>query len=214
MKLHEVFNDPMDPTTHYPIEDHRVRSAISRIVSKDPKNRVIGAGSFAAVHTPDLENWGDVHRTSHEDDSNVYFLDAITHAPQHVQNNPYLPRVRSTSIEGGVHTAIMERLQPFQTGSIAGNKGLLMVILNEIDGDHRLSEREVTVSHITNAIQSALFQPSAHSWGSNPAFREACEFIRSVEEENDSTIDIHDGNIMWRLTYPRPQLVITDPIAW
>jgi hypothetical protein len=49
----------------------------------------------------------------------------------------------------------------------------------------------------------------------DPELREALDFISKVQSEGKRkfTMDLHSGNIMWRITGNRPQLVIMDPLA-
>ena len=174
------------------------------------KTQAVGAGAAAYVHAPtDERQLNKVHRVTHQGEATAVYLNKIAKS-RIASANPFFPKVYATRTKSGTVTHTIERLVPFNT--IAKNTELLES-LREQYFDRDLMYRAAPEDFV-NAIRLVFRKPE---YAKDPMLKQAVEFIIHLKQElkdrgQEATVDIHVGNIMWRLTGNIPQLVITDPI--
>lgn len=189
-------------------KDKLFRKAINSARER-PDHEYVGSGSNAYVgRSTSPHEMDNVERISTEQDGNAIFLAAIHDTPQ-IQANPFLPRVRARRTVDGFAFIVVERLQPFTSERIMHEEWFsswweqhMLIPL----GDHYYPDLE---SIFYEAIEH---EDVARKTIRDPQLHQALKFIRAVSERFTLTVDIHDANMMWRVTGTMPQLVFTDPL--
>ena len=220
MRLDEILDDPED-TWH---EDRRLmndlpddtQDAIEQLRQRK-NHKMMGAGINAYAGTNDYENFGDVHRISSDSDGGAIFLDVVASNP-HYANNPFLPKVKSIKRSGETQTTIVERLVPFKTPAIL-NSGPLMKAVWDSYFVQSWEEAKPEWGYnpmldVASVIDEAVKLPDPSSIIKHPKLIEAVQLIQQLVKTYDIPMtDLHNQNVMWRMSVYSPQLVITDPIA-
>lgn len=189
-------------------------------VSKDPEHEFVGAGLNAYVHRTNNQHSLDrVHRTSSENEGTNIYLDFIRTHPK-LHNNPWFPKVKgSRRRSNGAVTMDVERLVPFNTAGLGDNMELLLSVweryipstpvpLKPVHLDSKDFPARVSwllINNIEDVIKTGR-------GSEDPALQQAHAIISHIKNTHDLLVDIHNENIMWRLTSVGPQLVITDPL--
>jgi hypothetical protein len=227
MKLHEVLDtdrwDEEGPNAPYlkrkgPVS---VKNAAEKLRASEPDHEYVGSGVAAYVGRQNNPHQMDrVTRLGPKKDGAGFYLKAVHQAGLH--NNPYLPRLLARpKVSGNVQTAVIERLLPFNTPKIAGNRELMMSLWDNwfkyqppghlLNATDKVFAREIgdSVSMILN---------DAVSRGQYASIKDddliaALQFIQQLMEQHKLEEDIHSENIMWRMTGNMPQMVITDPLT-
>jgi hypothetical protein len=168
--------------------------------------------------------------TGPDDDGYLSYLKKVQKLEKEGYHNPYFPRIHDLKVwqsGGEFHYRVnMEKLLPFDTEKLMGNKGLIESIW----------ERMFTIS-IQDAIERWPYlenNPSNKSPGKriermfrqafgngetslikDPELKDALNVINKMADSsgNHFNHDLHDGNFMWRMTGTMPQLVILDPLS-
>ena len=216
MLLYEIYDDPKDewvePDT---VDSTEANLSTQRIIQRrrqNPNHRYLGSGSFAYVGTDDRDNFGDVERISDHGESNARFLEVLWKSST-MRHNPYFPRVRAVNKEKETTIIITERLIPFNTPSIAHDQLIDVVFNTCFTLDVHQRPYPFKIYQLLDEMAVAA-DDDDYSRIKDPVLIQALKFISKVSKRFDSDIDLHSDNVMWRMTYPRPQLVITDPIAF
>lgn len=222
-KTHDV-SDQRDQLTRLVSSNKRMK-AVADEVSKDTDHEFVGAGLNAYVHrTNDQHSLDRVHRTAKSDEGTNMYLDFV-HTHPKLHSNPFFPKVRgSQPRSNGAVTMHIERLVPFTAPGLGDNVELLLSLWDryleadppvrygtkgyrDSEDDHVFAERvgQLLISYIENVI---IFGRGAKDL----SLRQACAVLHYLKTEHDMSVDLHPGNVMWRLTSVGPQLVITDPL--
>lgn len=187
---------------------------IKNTIKNDPSHRFVGAGSNAYVSKKDNPQHMDyVQRTSAANDGGAAYQIAIYNNKQ-IQTNHYAPRILSIDNPNSNYPTInLEPLVEFR--KLSTNEQVLQHYLNKIfvDGSVTLTQIPALPQHLISLLGQAI-----QSRGENvkdPQMLQLIDFIYQVQKNNQDKffIDIHDDNVMWRLTANGPQLVIIDPLA-
>ena len=215
MLLCEIYDDPEDEWTDPDNQDTTFVNPHTRDIIDQKRtsasHRYMGAGSNAYVGTQDIDNFGDVHRISDRDEGGALFLEALWNTTS-MHNNPYMPRVRSIEHDKTTTIIVSERLIPFDTPSIA-NKRLMTVLLGTCFTPEFHSTDNANPYDFARILFKLAYNNTNYKYIKDPLLLNAIEFINNVKDEYNAALDIHIGNLMWRMTYPRPQMVIVDPIV-
>lgn len=226
MRLHEIIDfKPRD--TKKSQNDY-----INRIAQKTP-SKLLGVGAFSTVkHFDSPKRLNQVRKFGIpgeiEDDTGDTKLLAEIHEDAYLSYvkmvydfemqgiyNPYFPRIHKLKVrrndEGGLFYDIdMEKLKPYNIFEY--NDELLqsikehMVDLSKVD-DH------IKFSPIDRCLRRYL-RDSEYDMIVDDNLKFALEKINELRFSNKRfRLDMHEGNIMWRITGTMPQLVITDPLA-
>lgn len=214
MKLHEL-NEDWDTSYLSTSLRSTPNAAMTQAVNKarqQPNHKYVGSGAGAYVgRKEDPHEMDNIERISDEEDGTALYLKTIAETPE-LAKNPFFPRVRQQRTENGVTTAIVERLVPFTSDKMNSIPMLQAVwedLFNaELPPDDELYE-ELT-KRIEYTLRKNRIGQEIRDDIKNPQFKQAIEWLHT---NRLGTADLHDGNIMWRITGNRPQLVITDPFS-
>jgi len=224
MKLYELIN-------FTPIQSSRGVQQYKNKVSNIPGSDVAGTGEFGtAYELPSSKRQNQVTKVARagsirslssvenvEEDGYLTYLNAIHNLNS---DNPYFPRIHDLKImkdKNGklTYRANIERLVSFYNDKIFDNDELMRSLyddmfikeLSDPYGDADAGKMiHVKLDRITN-------YRSPISDIKDPELKEALQLIFQIKNEGGFVIDLHGGNIMWRITGTRPQLVILDPLA-
>lgn len=195
---------------------NKLRKHIDNI-NQNPKNKYVGSGVQGYVHkTDDPMQMDRVTRTADRDEAGTMYLKFIHEHPQ-LANNPFFPKVLdATQPDSDVPSYHVEKLYPIDAPAISKEyKDALMkkyFVMSDVSDSNDPVEYAKDIAH---EISSAV------SYGErnvrDPMLKQAIILIRRIKAIFAKTgmnpiVDIHSGNIMWRMTNKGPQLVITDPL--
>lgn len=201
---------------HPDYASNKLRKHIDNI-NKNPNLKYVGSGVQGYVHkTDDPSQLDRVTRTADREEAGTMYLKFIYEHPQ-LKQNPFFPRVLDvTRPNSDVPSYHIEKLYPIDSPAISKEfKDALMkkyFIMSDVS-DHE--------DPIEYARDLAFEISSAVTYGElnikDPQLKQAVLLIRKIRSILAKTglnprIDIHRGNIMWRMTNLGPQLVITDPL--
>lgn len=220
MKLYELYTTPDDIWDDV-VGDAMMPHVASNVVKNlrtHKQHKYLGSGSYAYVGTNDDENFGDVHRIAGVDDGGSMYLKYLADHPN-VAMNPFFPRVHKVAKNEDTQVTIIERLLPFRTEAVCQNELLMKAIWGRY---FNISQQEAVKKYncksvaaaIPYIIQNALIE---HYTGELKDKRliEAMHILTKISGAiGNVDIDIHPGNIMWRMAPYQPQLVITDPFTY
>lgn len=198
-------------------DDVDLAHAVHEVRKKSPTHQFLNAGINAYVgkhNTPHAAN--EVERVSSADDATVAYLRAIAFNPT-IQQNPYIPRILKQQIKNQIAHFTVERLYDFEHPMV-GTEDTLRA-LNErifvrpltLTFSKKLTVRSPVIL-IAGAIENITAKMEFEKIA-DPQLVEALKFICDIKDRLEADLDIHDGNIMWRITGNMPQLVITDPLV-
>jgi len=231
MKLYELIN--FNPVN----SNQNRRSYFNKIKSiKNRSDSDSDSGSFADVYSVGsnkrlnqvtkvgqggkLSDTGNI--TDAKDISGDAYLSYIKAIHDSNSNNPYFPRIHNLKIfkneQDNINYRInMEKLINFNTEKIIYNHELMVSLYNYMFNEklkisQGIIDRNFFAEEIRAEIEKAIQNRAIHNI-KDPNLKEAVEFIIKIGETGGFTADIHSGNIMWRITGTRPQLVIIDPLA-
>lgn len=227
MKLYELIN--FDPE----YSKSNSRSYISKIRSKTDAKVAGRPGSFGtAFNTGSGKRLNQITKVGRggtlsgeknafnpDEDGYLSYLKAIQDIKHSGNNNPYFPRIHDLKTIRDKHTehisyrVNMEKLVPFKSDKIIYNDDLMRSLYSDMFND-QYDENPLS---IPSNIEIACY---SNTWNiKDPDLLEVIKLIQEIKARSDRDldngfgIDLHEGNMMWRITGTRPQLVITDPLA-
>lgn len=220
MKLYELINfDPIKSTTNNIVYNNRLRT--------DLKSKTLGSGSFGIVHdvgsgkrlnqVTKIGKGETINSEPAKDVENDGYLSYLRAVYDSGSSNPYFPRIHDLKImrsktEALTYRVNLEKLVEFNSDKIIGNEDLMQSIYEDMFGDTRIRFGDSITSAIKSNLEGALMGKFESI--KDPELLSALKLIYRVLKSNPGFVaDIHSGNIMWRITGTRPQLVIVDPIA-
>jgi hypothetical protein len=204
-----------------------------------PRHKIMGKGanSFVYQDKEDTEKLNTVTRIGSAEDYDDMgyktYIEFLQARPK-LRSNPYLPRIHGVTGKDGVIQYDVERLHPFDTEKIASVEVLLAVaerafvdstvrrMRHEAENNTEYDAIEDLRSDIVHNIRGLIGRGN----GSNidrmvmlkenvkdPMLIQAIQVITYLLKYNQQRVnDVHQGNVMWRITGTMPQLVITDPL--
>lgn len=194
------------------VPDHPLSKAVAATQQK-PNHKYVGSGAGAYVgRTDDPHEMDTVERLANEKDGTSLFYQWLTANPE-AASNPYFPRVKSNRTENGITYSIVERLVPLLSERLM-SEPLMESVWEQM---FNLPLNDTEPSEIAISIAETLDKACGRKGGAireaiaDPQLAEAIGLLTSSAKTGYP--DIHDGNIMWRITGNRPQLVFTDPFA-
>lgn len=133
--------------------------------------------------------------------------------------NPYFPRIYDLKILKGADGALsyranIEKLVAFNSEKIVDNDDLMASLYDDMFNEETTYYKDYgpgagikfTLDNISTSGKLGIVK--------DPDLLEALRLIDTVVKSNKLFVaDLHSGNIMWRITGSRPQLVIVDPVA-
>ena len=197
MKLCELFDDPAD--TWKDGRSNSQRNAMTPQVidavgkaRQQHNHKFIGAGLNAYVGTDDADNFGPVQRIANDKDGGSIYLSAIAEAKS---TNPFFPKVQSIThdADASVHTAIIERLIPFETESILGSIPLMKSIWESYFTDEWQDAAGYEMSTCFMVLNDAVYTGN-FSEIKDAQLKEALKFIRTLATRHNLDADIHERN--------------------
>ena len=236
--LHEA-NDPWRQIDVDGRPPQRVLRA-SQEIRKSPSNQLkgVGANSFVYHNQDDGQNLDNVSRVASSEDGadrgyRIY-ADFLRAHPK-LQDNPYLPRIQNVSSDGNVDEYTVERLVPFQSLRVTTVETLLALIERVFTDKivERIRDTDYTGANELLVIEALSHEILRVLWGcigktpgtskeqlnmmknyiKDPQLVQAIQAINYLLRTKENTSqDLHAGNVMWRITGRTPQLVLTDPI--
>lgn len=201
------------------MRSHKIMRDVVNDISTQPEHKFVGAGINAYVHRTDNQHSLDqVHRTAKPNEGTTLYLDFLRTHPK-LYNNTFFPRVKGVrSLHSNTTTMDIERLKPFNTPGLGDNVELLLSLWEryykwrvpiqlkgESDSNYRFDIQWKFLHNLNDVIKYG-------SGTADPQLTQAYKIIDHLRSKHDQVIDIHSGNVMWRLTGVGPQLVITDPM--
>ena len=230
MRLYEIIDfTPKSSTQSF--------STYKDLIKKKTKFDHAGAGSYSQVYGSDsskrLNQVTKVGRTGlvlDDDDAGVDYVeqDAYLFYLQEVyrylkySHNPFFPQIHDLKIFRNKETeklsfrANIERLHPMEI--FEGNEEVIKMVWNNLFGETYYLEP--MLDDLTRQISVVCRQYVASNKSNaidikNPQMREALDVIYEIIRVSKRKIglDLHEYNMMWRLTGTMPQLVFNDPVA-
>lgn len=208
MKLSELHEDQqLDmPSAMTP----QMQAAV-KLRNQDPTLTRLGNGASAiVVQSKSPHQMDNVERLSSGEDGTSAYLQAIANVPA-VHDNPFLPKVRSVRRAEGVMSVVAERLHPYDSKKLF-TQPLIQAVWEQITSEPFPTDPAEQMVCIDALIETSIFK-GVNKYVHNEQFKQAIEFIRAVRKRFGGYPDIHEGNLMWRMTGTMPQLVITDPLS-
>jgi hypothetical protein len=162
------------------------------------------------------------------DDGYLSWLQEVNHRAKIGDVNPYLPIIHDLKIMKGpddkLHYRVnMEDLVTFTSKMILGNEPVMSSLCMRMFGKDldESVKNDPKASEFLYAYYGDFIILRLSRGVRNPndfikdaklkQVLDAISFLRN--NNNDFMVDLHEGNIMWRMTGTIPQLVILDPLA-
>lgn len=221
MKLSEIYQTP-DDIWDEENEDgvvelpHTAQNVVKNLRSHK-RHKYLGSGSYAYVGTNDDDNFGDVHRVAGVEDGGSMYLKYLAAHPDFM-DNPFFPRVRKVETEKDTQVTIVERLLPFKTDAVYSNGPLIRAIWKRyfnITIEDAIHEYGGSFQHaIPYVLRKALINDYVGDIKDEVLVDAVHKLVQIAQALGDVEVDLHQGNIMWRMAGYQPQLVITDPFVY
>lgn len=190
------------------------KRAISRL-RKEPNHEYMGSGTSAYVgRTNDPHSQDSVTRLSSPRSGGSVWLQTIASQPG-LYNNPFLPRVIKVGKQSPTQRIVVERLVPLNAPKIIGNILLMkslweMYFTVDFPADEELRYLDGYFAGVISGVAHGD-DPMDHIRDADLA--QAIQLIQTIRKQTKFFLDLHERNMMWRITGNMPQLVITDPLA-
>lgn len=223
MKLYELINfEPKKSNKTYPGYRSRLRN-----IGADE----LGSGSFGATFdTKSEKRQGQVTKVGRagniqdrskivkkvEDDGYLAYLKAVFDSGS---DNPYFPRIDDLTVRADKDTgaltyrANLQKLVPFTSDKIYGNDDLMESLYDDMFTEHTHFYKDFGAAAGIKFNIDAMASSNNYTKIKDPEMKEALLFIEKVRQSGNFTSDLHSGNMMWRITGTRPQLVFSDPLS-
>jgi len=208
----------------------RRAGAVSKLNNYDFK----GAGSFGSTYAVpshkrlnqitkvgragyvDKDSFRIRHASDPIQDGYLAYINEIYKLEQDGEKNPYFPVIHDLKIfkddDGRLsYNLNMERLHDFTKPSIVSNTDLLQSLAENMFvqvPDMIGFDADYIIKTIREAAKNNRYDNIA-----DRQLRKALRLIHRIHVNAGRVIDLHSGNVMWRITGTMPQLVITDPLA-
>lgn len=189
---------------------------IAQIVNnlkQNPDFKYVGSGLTAHVHKLDNPHEMDrVHRISPNYDGTFIYLQYIATHQDQCYNNPFFPRILAAPSKlGNQHSTVqLEHLLPFHTPKIIENTEFLPTLWEQYFTLPRMPHQ--SFGDIVQLIEHGLIERRT-DFVRYSSLKKAMNIICELKEKTPRCfIDLHEQNVMWRMTGLMPQLVITDPL--
>jgi hypothetical protein len=202
MRLYEIID--FKPRKTVQTTSHDIRhDKISGI------SRAAGAGLMSRAYAPTspkrLNQISKISKPGKYDDAYMAYLKMIDDFNKSGGQNPFFPRIHELKVyrdkngEQQFHVKL-EKLHP------------LSIFSKDHDEDLLRSLKENYFGRVLPFAAAIDRQLEGDDVVQDEDLIEACDMISLLAQRNDFLIDMHDGNVMWRITGNMPQLVITDPL--
>jgi hypothetical protein len=201
----------------------RATTNVRQVIGKAravPGHKPMGWGVNAYVYknaTPD--EMDNVKRISSTSDPTVAYLLAI-HNDSTLHNNPFLPRIHKVNSPGKDISEIqMEKLYPLKLPELINDQDQLL--MKSLWEQYFITPYPHQEEHPVLALDSLSYklnQAVVNSSYLNINDKQLIKALKFVKQFIDNSVhiklhsDIHNGNLMWRITGNKPQLVIVDPL--
>jgi hypothetical protein len=151
--------------------------------------------------------------TEVEQDGFLVYLKSIQRS-----NNPYFPEIhdlkitRSTEDSTLSYVVNMRRLIPFYSEKIAGNDDLMRSLYSDMfyGQEYGYYNPRNPAGSILKTLEQASKMPELVK---DERLGAALKVISTLASKYDFNTDLHAGNVMWKITGNRPQLILLDPLA-
>lgn len=174
-------------------------------------HKYVGSGSGAYVgRTDNPHELDNVERLSDNTDGTSLFYQWLLDHPDSA-SNPYFPRVKSHQSKDGISYSIIERLVPLQNDRLMSEMLMKSVWERMFNLPLPTAEPLQIVTVIADKLELACSRRGADVRQTivDPHLIEAINLL--MTDARMGSPDIHENNLMWRITGNRPQLVFTDP---
>ena len=232
MKLYELIN-------FEPKQSSQDRVNYSQKVRAKTNAKSLGAGAFGAAYDINSNKrlnqvtkigrvgkfnalYDIVDAKTVDEDGYLIYLKEVYELQQGGTHNPYFPRIHDLTIRQNPDGTMMyrvnlEKLYPLYTPKLIDNEDLMKSLCNGMFNlDYELPDN----FSVTELIAKKLNICGKYNGKAirDPNLNQALTIIhRLIQEGNTNggrlSLDLHGGNIMWRITGTMPQLVLLDPIA-
>lgn len=190
-------------------------------ITNNPKVIPKGSGSQGYVYQHDDPNkQGEVVRVSDKYEATTIYLRYLYDNPE-LQSNPFFPKIKQAiRPNSDVPSYVIEQLYDVVDSPIGFN--MLHTLIKKYFTTHQtLAKYEMSDYYFVTSIFAEIIEDSIkfndYKEIKDPQLKQACQIINKLyvdllRKDPDTRVDIHTGNIMWRITKFGPQLVITDPL--
>lgn len=201
---------------------------MSRILNKT-RGQEVGGGAFGSVYdTQSNKRLNQVTKVGNagsvmsdkpaaniKQDGWLSYMQAVHRAQQHGEQNPYFPIMHDLHIRRAAngklsYSANLQKLIPINSPKLTSNIELMQAVYERMFGV------ECPFNTWLDILHKILDNIKMGENLSDPDLISAMKLINSVIDASGDAYfikDMHEGNIMWRLTGTMPHLVIIDPIA-
>lgn len=131
--------------------------------------------------------------------------------------NPYFPKIYDLKIFKDKNTgklsfkADIEKYLDFSYHKLAHNHDLMASLLDDMFFSCvYIDENALPIRNIHRCLKSSVYNRAIIK---DPDLKDAIGMIYDLSVNNSFEVDLHSGNIMWKITGNRPQLKIVDPLA-
>jgi hypothetical protein len=223
VKLQDILTEVNQDTEQdgYKYSDH-ARNALPWVADEVKKARSMpdhekmGTGKNAYVYRNNNPHQLDnVTRISSTLDGSVVYLKSVMRDSS-LHNNPFFPRVLGMDkTPKDISSFKLERLYESSNTRITGDDKELFILSaweRYFTVPPPVSRKYPVVSEMVEVINDVCHGDDVNIIRDTD-LAEAIAYIQKLVKANPSLlIDLHDGNVMWRITGNMPQLVITDPL--
>lgn len=229
MKYSEIFEDAWDQTYLKGSLQTRGLDPLEKEINKqrqNPEHQYVGSGANAYVSkSTSPHEMDNVQRTSSNTDGTVGFYNWLIDNPEEAAN-PYFPRVLSLNTNSTTTaSAKIERLVSVTSPRVLSTAMMVATaeyMFNEpVPGfedvkatdDLPQDELHEYIATIAEILDRIVANRRVAITIKDPQLKAALSDLQYIARSEHYNVDIHDENIMWRITGNRPHLVITDPFT-
>lgn len=227
MRLYELINFSPIRSSHTDFDQkNKVRNYT--------KSDVVGVGAFSAAYDThsnkrlnqvtkigkagNFDGGGHVKSVSDiSKDGFLSYIRAVHEYNERGKYNPYFPvihnlKIRKDEADRLTYSADMERLHEYESKKIMGNYDLMISLYDRMF--KKPWDPKWAFDYMPREILSQLSSGLRSNNIADPKLLDALYLIRNIIKTGlNFNLDLHSGNLMWRITGNMPQLVILDPIA-
>lgn len=214
MKLAQLFEGPEFPwheQRDMPRRSDKAMQATVKSRMSDSDVEYVGSGASAFVsRSTSPHHMDSVERISLNEDPTAVYLTTIHNTPA-LHDNPYFPKVRSVVQQGTSASVVAERLRPYRSEKLFTQR-LVQAVWDVMTDEPFPEDQEEQYFAIEKFIDDVL-KGRKKRQVKDERLIQAAQVIQQIKKQTHGGVDIHDGNIMWRITGTMPQLVIVDPLS-
>jgi hypothetical protein len=212
-----------------PRDSIQTANKIKNRISSNTTAKNIGQGAFATAYdtgsakrlnqVTKVGRTGEVSHASKSSTAKSVDEDGFLVYLKHVvkEDNPYYPELHDLVVrknKSGTldYTANLHKLSPFRSEKIYGNIDLMTSLCDDMfyGREYGYFDPHEPGNSIRQMLDTSSHMPEIIK---DPDLKVAMKTIVGLGQKHNFMLDLHAGNIMWRINGYRPQLIIYDPLA-